>query len=123
MGGKLGLFENRVDENLAPYLVPQECGNKEQVRWAAVTDAQGRGLQFLAQEPEGCSFSALPYTPHQLEQARHAYELPRPVHTIVRLSLEQMGVAGDNTWGARTHPEYLLPADQKLSFRFSFQGI
>ena len=123
MGGKLGLYQNLAAENLAPYLVPQECGNKEQVRFASVTDAKGRGLLFEAENPAACSFSALPYTPHQLEQAAHAYELPRPVHTIVRMALEQMGVGGDDSWGARTHEEYLLPKDQPLNFSFSFCGI
>ena len=33
------------------------------------------------------------------------------------------GVAGDNAWGAQTHPEYRLPANGELEFRFSFRGI
>ena len=123
MGGKLGLYRNLAEENLAPYLVPQECGSKEEVRWASVTNEKGQGLRFAAENPTACTFSALPYTPHQLEEAAHAYELPRPVHTIVRMALEQMGVGGDDSWGARTHEEYLLPKDQPLTFQFSFCGI
>ena len=44
-------------------------------------------------------------------------------HTVVRVALQQMGIAGDDTWGARTHPEFLLPAGEDLHLCFSFKGI
>ena len=122
-GAKLGLYENLVSGNLAPYLVPQECGNKEGVRFAAVTDEKGRGMLFEAQEGQAMSFSALPYTPHQMEEAAHPYELPKVHHTFVRAAMAQMGVGGDDSWGARTHEEYLLPRNTPLDFTFSFRGI
>jgi len=119
-GGKLGIYRNRVADNMARYLVPQECGNKTEVRYAKVTDAKGRGLLFAG---DGMSFSALPWTPHEMENAAHAHELP-PVHyTVVRAALAQMGVGGDDSWGARVHEEYLLPTDRKLEFTFCFKGI
>jgi len=105
---------------MAKYLVPQECGNKVGVRYAKLTDSTGRGIMFSADKME---FSALPYTPHEIENAMHSYELPQPHYTVVRANLRQMGIAGDNTWGALTHDEYLLPANEKLSFTFSFKGI
>jgi beta-galactosidase len=67
--------------------------------------------------------SVLPYTPQELENAAHPYELP-PVHyTNVRCTLMQMGVGGDDSWGAKTHPEYLLKVDEKMEFSFVFKGI
>ena len=52
------------------------------------------------------TFSALPYTPHELENARHLYELPRDDNkTIVRCAAFQRGVGGDNSWGAKPHKE------------------
>ena len=68
-------------------------------------------------------FPALPYTPHELENAQHPYELPQVHYTVVRAALGQMGIAGDDSWGARTHPEYLLDASEKMTFTFSFRGI
>ena len=69
------------------------------------------------------SFSALPYTPHELENAAHAYELP-PVHyTVVRIAQAQMGVSGDDSWGAKVHPEYLLDVTRRKEFRFWFRGM
>lgn len=119
-GARLGLYRNRVADNMARYLVPQECGNKTDVRYAKVTDRLGRGLLFAG---DRMNFSALPYTPHELENAMHAYELP-PVHyTVIRAALGQMGVAGDDSWGARPHPEYLLKADGRMEFTFYFRGI
>ena len=119
-GAKLGIYHNKVAENVAKYLVPQECGNKVGVRYAKVTDEQGNGILF---EGDNISFSALPYTPHELENAMHDYELPRINHTVIRVSKAQMGVGGDDSWGARVHPEFLLNADKGIEFDFSFKGI
>lgn len=119
-GAKLGIYHNQVADNMAAYLVPQECGNKTKVRWAKVTDRQGRGMLFAG---EDLNFSALPYTPHEIENAKHGYELP-PVHyTVVRVAGGQMGVGGDNSWGAPVHPEYHLKTDERMSFSFTFRGI
>ena len=119
-GARLGIFSNKVTDNMAKYLVPQECGNKIGVRYAKLTDNSGRGIVFSGNEME---FSALPFTPHELENALHDYELPQVHYTVVRANLRQMGIAGDQSWGARTHEEYLLPTDEKLCFKFSFKGI
>ena len=119
-GAKLGIYRNKVVDNMARYMVPQECGNKTEVRYAKVTDAKGRGLLFAG---KGMSFSALPYTPHEMENAAHANELPQVHYTVIRAALGQMGVGGDDSWGARVHEEYLLPADKRLEFTFCFRGI
>lgn len=106
-GAKLGIWQNRVEDNMARYLRPQECGNHTGVRWAQITRNDGLGLRFAADTP--MDFSALPYTPHELENADHAYALPRAGgKIIVRAALRQIGVGGDDTWGARTHDEYLI---------------
>lgn len=119
-GAKLGIYRNMVADNMAAYLVPQECGNKTKVRWAKVTDRRGRGMLFSG---ENLNFSALPYTPHEVENARHPYELP-PVHyTVVRVAKGQMGVGGDDSWGAPVHPEYHLDVSGKVEFSFAFKGI
>ena len=132
LGGKLGIYRNNVTDNVAKYIVPQETGNKIGVRWAKVTDKDGKGLLFSCTDKDspssdpcdtGMYFSALPWTPHEMENARHPYELP-PIHyTVIRASLAQMGVGGDDSWGARVHPEYLLETEKKLEFRFTFRGI
>ena len=117
-GAKLSVFESEVN-NMPGYLVPQECGNHEGVRYAYVYDDNGHGLRFGADQ---MSLSVLPYTPHEIENAAHAYELPNIHYTVVRPALARMGIAGDDTWGAMTHPEFLLDWSKKMTFRFSFKG-
>ena len=119
-GAKLGIYSNKVADNMAKYLVPQECGNKVGVRYARLVDAKGRGMMF---EGDELSFSALPYTPHELENAAHVYELPQVHHTIVRVALAQMGVGGDDSWGSLVHPEYHIDVMKPLEFTFRFKGI
>ena len=117
---KLGVYENEVADNMARYLRPQECGNKEQVRYATLSDDRGYGLLFVGDD---LSFSALPYSPHEIDNANHPNELPPVVSTYVRVAMSQMGVGGDDTWGALTHPEYLIDTHGRLEFSFSFRGI
>lgn len=119
MHGKLGVYTNKVADNMAKYLVPQECGNKQEVRFAKVTDDSGAGLIFYA---NNLGFSALPYSPHEVEEAMHPTELP-PVHyTYIRVG-RQMGIAGDNSWGAKTHPEFMLDNSREMKISFMFKGI
>ena len=123
-GAKLGIYANKVADNIARYMVPQECGAKEEVRWAKVTDRKGRGMLFEMDENNGpMMFSALPYTPHEMENAMHPYELPEVHYTVVRVAKDQMGIGGDDSWGARTHEEYLLETDKKMEFSFVFKGL
>ena len=123
-GAKLGIYSNKVKDNVARYMVPQECGAKCGVRWARVTNRAGDGMLFEMTEETGpMVFSALPYTPHEIENAMHPYELP-PVHyTVVRVAKAQMGVGGDDSWGAQTHPEYLLQTDKTMQFSFVWKGV
>ena len=68
-------------------------------------------------------FSALPWTPFEVENATHPTELPPIQHTVLRPALMRRGVGGDDSWGAETHQEYRLPRGQDLVFRFGFQGV
>lgn len=136
-GGKLGIYQNKVMDNMAGYVYPQECGNHTGVRCACVTDDKGIGLMFTAVNGApgdeisaadsmgrraSMDFSALPYTPHELENAEHSYELPPVHHTVVRAALKQMGVGGDDSWGAWTHEEYRIK-NEDMHFTFTFCGI
>lgn len=120
-GALLGHYSFRAAENCTPYSIPQECGNRTGVCAAVIGGESDVGLAFTC--PRGMDFSALPYTPEELENARHAYELPPVVKTVVRVSAGQTGVGSDNSWGATLHSEdqYRLVAGE--NFRFSFYGV
>ena len=114
-GAAVGLYSGLVETLIHQYVRPQENGNRTDVRWVTLTNSQGVGL--LAVGEPVLEVSAWPYTMEDLEGAKHTYE-PQPRKTItVNLDYKQMGVGGDNSWGARTHPEYTLPYGV-YSYRF-----
>ena len=119
-GARLGIWSQSVRDAMAKYLVPQESGAKLGVRWAKVTDLRGRGLVFAG---DRMMVSALPWSVHEIEQADHPYELPPVCHTYVRVAKGQMGVGGDDSWGARPHSEFLLPDHGHVEFTFAFRGV
>jgi len=93
------------------YVRPQETGNRTGVRWLRLTDGDGQGFQFDA---VGGAFeaSALHQSPADLERSLHAHEVPDLGEVFLRLDFGQMGVGGDDSWGAQPHPEYCLPSSQ-----------
>lgn len=108
-GGIVGFYAERVPELHVPYLYPQLNGNRTDVRWLELTDASGCGLRFS--EADGVfQFSAHDYGDAELEAARHDEEIRRPGFVELQIDHLQMGVAGDNSWGADVLPKYQVPA-------------
>jgi beta-galactosidase len=115
-GAAFGLYFGNVNEHIHNYVRPQENGNKSDVRWMSLTDSEGVGL--IAAGMPAIDISAWPFTMQDLENARHINELPQRETITVNLDYKQMGVGGDDSWGARTHPEYTLP---NKSYRYRFR--
>lgn len=64
------------------------------------------------------SVNALPYATDDLQGPKHTFQIPRRDYTTLNLDRKQMGVGGDNSWGAQPHPEYkTLPVAQMYRFR------
>jgi beta-galactosidase len=119
-GAKIGIYQGKVDDQMVPYLRPQECGNKTEVRWAKIMNESGIGLRI-----KGIPFvelNALGYTPFELEAYDHQYKLPAIEKTVLRVNYRQMGVGGDDTWGAKTHPEFTLYANRVYEYSYSIKG-
>ncbi|MDQ1004517.1 beta-galactosidase [Neobacillus niacini] len=122
MGAKLGIFKNQVRDNLSGYVMPQESGNRTGVRRVNVTNQNGQGIRISSvTEPLECNFS--PYTAFELENAQHIYELPNVHYTVVTVAGKQMGVGGDDSWGAPVHDEHLIKANEFMDFDFMIQRI
>lgn len=121
-GARVGLFSGAVRDQFVPYLRPQECGNKTDVRYACLTQgAKGPGLRIEASPlMEVC---ALPWTPQELEAHDHPHKLPPSQHTVLRVNYKQMGVGGDDSWGAPTHDEFTLPSNRTYTFKFTVKAI
>lgn len=97
-GARLGVYNCTPQKNMAEYLIPQECGNRENVRYVEIKDASGKGIRIEALgRPFSCS--VLPYSAAELENAMHREELPQQNYTWVRIMACQSGVGGDDSWG------------------------
>ncbi|MCA1032693.1 DUF4981 domain-containing protein [Bacillus timonensis] len=121
-GAKLGIFKNQVAKNLSNYLKPQESGNRTGVRWVNVTDQKGQGIKISStNKAVECNFS--PYTAFELENAQHHYELPNVYYTVVTVAGKQMGVGGDDSWGAPVHNEHLIQSNEDIEFEFMISRI
>jgi len=112
----VGVYSGTVQNLIHNYVRPQENANRTDVRWLTLTNEDGLGL--LAVGMPLLSVSAWPYTMEDLERARHINELPERDTITVNLDYKQMGVGGDDGWGARPHPEYRLPCN---SYSYSFR--
>jgi beta-galactosidase len=101
-------YKTDLNDFTHSYTRPQENGNRTDVRWLALTNSEGGGLLF--QGKPYLSVSAWPYSQEELTNAMHVNELPRDSKTItVNIDGGQMGVGGDDSWGALPYPEYTLP--------------
>lgn len=118
---KIGIFSCMAEDGLAPYVIPQESGNKCGVRWMKVMDAEGRGLCITGDTL--LQISAVPYNPHQIEAFTRQNRLPRCCETVLRISERKMGVGGDDSWGAPVHQEYLLQADEQHRLSFTIEPV
>jgi beta-galactosidase/beta-glucuronidase len=101
----VGVYSSSVAEQYHPYVLPQETGNKTEVRWAALTNAEGYGLMAVGMPT--LETTALHYTAEDLAAARHTHELtPRP-EVILNLDWKTTGLGG-NSCGPGTLPQYRI---------------
>ncbi|AJG97975.1 beta-galactosidase [Clostridium beijerinckii] len=121
-GAKLGIYESTPIENLSRYLVPQECGNRTGTRWVVVKNHKNEGLKFTYDKVP-FEFSVLPYSNMELENALHIEELPSVNFTHVNIIGKQMGVGGDDSWGAPVLPEFRIDSSKDLEYSFSINNI
>jgi beta-galactosidase len=101
-------FATTVEDFMHVYTRPQENGNRTDVRWVALTNDDGAGL--LAVGAPLVNTSAWPFSMEDLGKAMHVNELPRRDFVTWNIDGAQMGVAGDDSWGALPHPQYALPS-------------
>ncbi|WP_026691972.1 glycoside hydrolase family 2 TIM barrel-domain containing protein [Peribacillus kribbensis] len=121
-GARLGIFENTVEENFSGYLMPQESGNRTGVRWMEVVNERGQGIK-ISSVTDPLEYSVSPYTALELENAQHLFELPNVHYTVITVAGKQMGVGGDDSWGAPVHDEYLIQGNENIEFEFKMERI
>ncbi|MFW6123635.1 MAG: glycoside hydrolase family 2 TIM barrel-domain containing protein [Acidobacteriota bacterium] len=125
----VGLYQGLVQDLYFAYIRPQENGNRSDARWISLTDKDGIGL--LAVGMPLLSFSAhhnlmedfesqkktSTFNENAREINRHTCDVKPRDLTSLNLDYKQMGVGGDNSWGAKPHPEYRLE-EKYYTYRF-----
>jgi len=112
-GAAVGRYTSRVADFYVPYPRPQETGNREDVRWAALTDSDGSGL--IIASPGGFSFSALHYRAEDLDRAYHTHELSPLKEVILSVDSAQCGL-GNGSCGAGLLKKYMLHPERRSFF-------
>lgn len=113
----IGQYKTTVDDMFIPYMRTQECGNRSNVRWFTITNHNGIGMMIKGKPL--VNFSALHYTPEDMDRANHPYELVKRQETIVSVDLEHCGLGGGSC-GPGPLDCYQLKA-QKAKFSFSIR--
>ena len=121
----LGVYNQTVNNQLYPYIRPQETGTKTDVRWWKQQNIAGKGLEFVAEEP--FTISALNYSIASLDDGneknqRHSPEVPVANFTNICIDKVQMGLGCVNSWGAWPRLEYQLRY-QDYEFTFVMKPI
>jgi beta-galactosidase len=114
----IGIYTGTVADQYVPYIMPQENGNKSDVRWAALMDEDKLGLLVSGSSP--FNVSVHDYTVENLTAAKHTYEVKSHDAITWNLDYQLMGLGGDDSWNPRTHKEYLLkPGTYKYRIKLS----
>jgi beta-galactosidase len=120
----VGLYTSKVSEQFHDYSRPQESGNKTDTHWLKVVNSSAVGWRFTSDDV--FQFSALQGDKFHLYRAknhpRHVAAINYPNSNVVRLDYLHMGVGGDDSWGAKPHPEFLVRPEE-YSFSFVMEPI
>jgi beta-galactosidase len=107
----VGLYNSTVEDQYVPYIAPEENGYKTDTRWLTLTNQKGNAIMFKG-NPQLC-FSALHFTNEDLTREQrdgmHTIDLIPGEEVYLNIDLAQMGVGGDNSWGAKPLAKYSLP--------------
>ena len=122
----VGKYEATVWEQYHPYVRAQETANHCDVRWVALRNSQGEGLLITGEEPLSISAWNFPmediaYRPSQVER-RHGGSIVKKDMVWLNIDHKQMGVGGDNTWGAQVHSEYTI-TPHEWEYTFTIQPL
>lgn len=107
-GAPLGLYAGTVDEQFVNYPYPQENGNKTDVRWLTLSNAQGRTIRIQGMQP--LSVSVRHYTTQNLNDAAHPYDLKRIAETVISVDYRQ-GPLGNASCGPKPLDKYVIPKE------------
>jgi len=116
-GFEAGIYSQPINEFNEPYVVPQEMGNRTDVRWMFLSSKSLNGLLVVADSL--LSVNAWPYTEKNIEAAKHTDKLKDAGFITLNIDLKQMGVGGNDSWSdvGAPLPKYQIPAK---AYTYSF---
>src|SRR5690606_9906137 len=108
-GFDLGVYEDNIDAMLQDYLYPQETGNRMDVRWYRLQNAD---YGLLVEGGQPLYMSAWPYSQQQISSTKHWYKLKKEDRITLNVDFRQMGIGGNDTWTDVSQPleKYQIPA-------------
>ncbi len=117
-GFDAGIYTKNITDFMEPYVVPQENGNRTDIRWMHLGNPKTKdGLLIVADSL--LSMSAWPYTEQNITAAKHTNKLTDAGFITLNIDLVQMGVGGNDSWSDVAAPmeKYQVPAK---NYRYSF---
>ena len=119
-----GIYASTVTDQYEGYILPQEHGTKQEVRWMSLRDADGRGLLFVA--PEQMAASAVHFRPEdnytdRNNRSRHTYQFKSCANAVVSLDAATRGL-GNASCGPDVMEQYELHA-ASTPFRFMIMPL
>ena len=114
-GSFIEMYQTTVKDQFVNFPKPQSMGNREQVRWCALTDGQGNGIEFVAEKE--LSASALPWSALEMTLAPHPYQLPKSTSTHLHLDAAVTGLGGNSCGqGGPLDPDRVKANNHTLNF-------
>ncbi|MBR7098074.1 MAG: DUF4981 domain-containing protein [Clostridia bacterium] len=116
--GLVGIYSSTVTDHFEPYVRPQENMAHTETHWMKVASETGHGIKVLpANETETISFNCCHYTPAQLTNTRHDFELVPKKETVVNIDYRTSGI-GSNSCGPQLSDIYRIKSgDHRFAFR------
>jgi beta-galactosidase len=117
-GADMGIYDDNIKQFMENYVVPQENGNRVNVRWMLLSDEQVYNGLFILADNE-LSMSAWPYTEENIQNAKHTNKLKDAGFITLNIDLIQMGVGGNDSWSDVAAPldKYQIKAK---NYQYSF---
>jgi beta-galactosidase len=110
---RIDRFKGKVWDQTFKYVRPQETGNKTDVRWMAMHNGSvgimAKGIPFFDDSVHHYNYANLNHV--RGSQLHGAIDIKKENQIDWLIDFKQMGVGGDNSWGAKPHKKYTLPMD------------
>jgi beta-galactosidase len=104
----VGKYQTTLEKWITPYVMPQENGNRCDIRWINFSKEGKPGLRIISDPEHLIAVNASPYTQEMLEKSTHDWELEKHENTVINIDYLQMGVGGDNSWGHPVMDKYQI---------------